>query len=280
MVDVIPENRAPETPVPESPAPEPAAADKTSKTMTRDEFLEMAAEMKKVGSVELKVSVPGNKRAALVGLNLDVLQGRIREVYFFDTPELTLFKNGVVPRARRTQGGLDDTVVKLRPCDPTTLPKSVQSSPNLKVEMDITRGSYVTSASLKGERPDGTVKETVSGKRPLEKLFTKEQRIFYEQHAPKGVTWSDLVPLGPAYVVVLKHRPPDFNGRKLTIEQWHYPGEIPLVELSTKTTPGGVLDTFLEAQAFLKAHGLQAQGEQEPKTRKALEFYIKQRASA
>ena len=274
MVDVIPANRAPEP-----PAPEPTESDKTPRTMTRDQFIEMAKEMKKVGSVELKVSVPGNKRAALVGLNLDVLQGRIREVYFFDTPELTLFKNGVVPRARRTQGGLDDTVVKLRPCDPTTLPKDVQNSPNLKVEMDITRGSYVVSASLKGERNEGTVKEAVTGKRALEKLFTKEQRIFYEQHAPSGVTWTDLVPLGPAYVVVLTHRPPDFAGRKLTIEQWHYPGEIPLVELSTKTTPDGVLQTYLDASEFLKAHGLQAQGEQEPKTRKALEFYVKQRAA-
>jgi len=273
MVDVIPDTRAQESP-PASPPEEAPRA------LTREQFIEMAKEMKKVGSVELKVSVPGNKRAALVGLNLDVLQGRIREVYFFDTPELTLFKNGVVPRARRTQGGLDDTVVKLRPCDPTDLPGSVQKSPNLKVEMDITRGSYVVSASLKGERPEGAVKDAVSGKKSLEKLFTKEQRIFYEQHAPKGVTWSDLVPLGPAYVVVLKHRPSDFAGRKLTIEQWHYPGEIPLVELSTKTTPDGVLQTYLDASEFLKAHGLQAQGEQEPKTRKALEFFVKQRASA
>jgi hypothetical protein len=267
MVDVIPEARAPEAPV------------ETPRTMTRDQFIEMIEKMKDVGSVELKVAVPGRQRAALVGLNLDVLQGRIREVYFFDTPELTLFENGVVPRARRTQGTPDDTVVKIRPCDPTTLPPEFRNSPNMKVEMDITRGSYVVSASLKGERGDGAVKEAVAGKRPLAKLFTKEQRAFFDKYAPKGVTWSDLVTLGPAYVVVLKHRPLDL-GRKLTIEQWHYPGEIPLVELSTKTTADGVLQTYTEASAFLKKHGLQAQGEQEPKTRKALEFFSKQRAAA
>lgn len=272
MADTLADTRAEETAAEGQP-------DEPPRGMTRDQFIEMVKAMKKVGSVELKVSVPGNKRAALVGLNLDVLQGRIREVYFFDTPELTLFKNGVVPRARRTQGALDDTVVKLRPCDPTDLPADVQKSPNLKVEMDITRGSYVVSASLKGERAEGAVKDAVTGQRPLEKLFTKEQRTLFEAHAPAGVTWGDLVPLGPAYVVVLKHRPSDFGGRKLTIEQWHYPGEIPLVELSTKTTPDGVLQTFLEASEFLKAHGLQAQGEQEPKTRKALEFFAKQRAA-
>jgi hypothetical protein len=240
--------------------------------LNREQLIDLLREMKDVGSVELKVSVPAHKREAMRGLGIDTLQGKIREVYFFDTPELTLFKAGVVPRARRTQGAVDDTVVKLRPCAPQDLPAKVRKSPNLKVEMDITRGAYVVSASLKGQRKVGMVAEAVSGKRPLEKLFTKEQRAFYADHAPAGVSWSDLVPLGPAYIVLLKYTPPDL-GRRLTIEQWHYPGEVPLVELSTKTAPKDVLAVVTDAVTFLGAHGLTAEGEQEPKTRKALEYF-------
>jgi hypothetical protein len=251
----------------------------TPKPLSRDEIIEMFGQMKNVGSVELKVSVPGHQRAALAGLGLDLLQGRIREVYFFDTPGLDLFANGVVLRGRRTQGTLDDTVVKLRPAQPADLTPAERDSPNMKIEMDVTRGGYIVSASLKGERRPGTVRAAVTGDRPVPKLFTKEQRTFFERHGPEGVDWSDLVALGPAYVVVLKHAPRDL-ARKVTIEQWHYPGEVPLVELSTKAMPDTVLQVYADAATFLRARGLTAEGEQEPKTRKALEFYARQRANA
>jgi hypothetical protein len=196
-------------------------------------------------------------------------------VYFFDTPDLALFESGLVMRARRTQRAADDTVVKLRPAVPDELEPEVRSSPNLKIEMDATRGAYVVSASIKGERPDGSVREVVKGERPLEKLFTKEQRRLFESRVPAGLTWSDLVVLGPAFVVLLKFVPADF-GRKLTIEQWNYPGEVPLVEISAKAPPQEALLLYADAVKFLRAHDLSAEGAQEPKTRKALEFYARQ----
>jgi isopropylmalate/homocitrate/citramalate synthase len=54
------------------------------------------------------------------------------------------------------------------------------------------------------------------------------------------------------------------------------PGEVPLVELSTKTTPQNVLQVFAEGVRFVRDHGLSASGAQEPKTRKALEFFARQ----
>ena len=83
--------------------------------LNREQLLEMLREMSEVASVELKMTVPAEQRLAIEGLKVDFLQGRIREVYFFDTPELGLFHAGVVARARRTQGAPDDSVVKLRP---------------------------------------------------------------------------------------------------------------------------------------------------------------------
>ena len=245
--------------------------------MNREELLEMLDRLVEVPSVELKMNVPADQRMALSGLHLDAMEGRLREVYFFDTPELALYRHGVVVRARRTQGADDDTVVKLRPAAPDALSPAVRASKNLKLEMDVTRGSYVVSASLKGSRRVGAVREAVSGGRPLERLFTKEQRSFFAQHAPAGVGWDELVPLGPVLVVLLKFVPPGLP-RRSTIEQWHYPGEVPLVELSTKTTPQNVLQVFTEGARFVRDHGLSASGAQEPKTRKALEFFARQHA--
>jgi hypothetical protein len=61
--------------------------------LDREQVLEMLRQMRAVPSVELKMNVPADKRMALSGLRLDPLQGKLREVVFFDTPELTLFEN-------------------------------------------------------------------------------------------------------------------------------------------------------------------------------------------
>ena len=36
----------------------------------------------------------------------------------------------------------------------------------------------------------------MAGDRPLRKLFTKEQRAMFDEHAPAGVAFSGLVVLG------------------------------------------------------------------------------------
>jgi hypothetical protein len=71
-------------------------------------------------SVELKLSVPeGDHRSTAMALEMDPLDAQIRQVSFFDTPELALNEQGVVVRARRVQKKGDDSVVKLRPVVPS-----------------------------------------------------------------------------------------------------------------------------------------------------------------
>src|SRR5262245_31181847 len=244
-------------------------------SMSKDQLIGMMTELSGVRSVELKLNIPADQRMGLSRLGIDPLEGKIREVTFFDTPDLTLFHNGVVVRARRTQNDDDDTVVKLRPVKPAELPPKIQESKNLKVEMDVTKGSYVVSASLKGSRSSGSALKAIAGERPLEKLFSKEQRAFFADHSA-GVDWDDLISLGPIYILLLKFVPTGF-ARRVTLEQWNYPGEVPLVEMSTKTTPNKAMQVASEGVEFLSGLGLSASGTQEPKTRKALEFYAPKR---
>jgi hypothetical protein len=241
-------------------------------TRERKDLRELLTKLADVGTVELKMNVPSEQRLSLRNLKLDPLLGKIREVVFFDTPDLALFRAGIVLRGRRTQGKDDDTVAKLRPCMPAELPAAVRSSSNLKVEMDVTRRAHVVSASLKGVRPAGTLTQVLSGKVPLEKLLNKEQRSFVAERLPSGLSWSDFVPLGPTFVIVLKALP-EGSRHKMTIEQWHFPGQVPLVELSTKAQPADVFAVHKEVSEYLERRGLTPTGEQETKTRRALQFF-------
>ena len=241
--------------------------------LTNEQIVEVLALTKESDSVELKLTVPADsQRAATKALDIDPLDAQIRQVFFFDTPDLTLNARGVVVRARRIQGKGDDTVVKLRPVVPNELPQELRDLPSFNVEVDAMPGGFVCSGSMKGALDKPRVRETVSGDRPLRKLFSKEQRAFYAEHAPEGAALDDLSTLGPIFVLKVKYAPPEL-GRKVVAELWLYPDDSRLLELSTKCAPNEAFQVAAETRAFLTERGVDMTGEQETKTRKALEFF-------
>jgi hypothetical protein len=227
-------------------------------------------------SVELKLTVPElDQRSATTALEIDPLEAQIRQVFFLDTPDLALDRHGVVVRARRVQDKGDDSVVKLRPVVPDDLPAELRRSKNLVVEVDAMPGGYVCSASLKGKLGRTDVKQAVTGERPIRKLFSKEQRAFFADHAPEGVDLDALSILGPITVFKLNFAPQGY-GRKLVAEMWLYPDYSRILELSTKCPPPDMLQTAVETRLFLTKRGVDLSGEQQTKTRTALEFFSQQ----
>jgi hypothetical protein len=245
-----------------------------SRLLLDDEFGKMFALMKDSDSVELKLTVPEyDQLSAVAALGMDPLNAQIREVFFFDTPDLALNERGVVVRARRVQSKEDDTVVKLRPVVPSELPAELQGSPNVVVEVDAMPGGYVCSASLKGSSRTA-VRSLIREGRPLHKLFSKEQREFFAAHAPEGLALDDLSVLGPIFVLKLKFKPTDL-AQRLVAELWNYPDNSRVLELSTRCAPADALQVALESEAFLRDRGVDLSGEQQAKTKTALEYFSK-----
>jgi len=238
-----------------------------------DDLVELRKLVRDSDSIELKLTVPQKShRATNRALGFDPLQAQIRQVFFFDTPDLDLNKAGVVARARRVQGKVHDSVIKLRPVVPAELPKELRADPSFVVEVDALPGGYVCSGSLKAELPTDVIQQAVRGDLPLRKLFNKAQRKFYEAHAPAGIALDDLAVLGPIFVLKLKVTPPELS-HKLVGEMWLYPSGERVVELSTKCLPGQGFDTATEVRAYLNDKGLDLDGEQQTKTKTALEFF-------
>ena len=241
-------------------------------SLSTEQFEELYALIQNADSVELKLTVPeANQRAAVAELGLDPLEGQIRQVFFFDTPDLRLDAAGVVVRARRVQNKGDDSVVKLRPVIPTELPKSVRRSPDFGVEVDAMPGGFVCSGSMKNS-PTVAVRDVVAGQRPLRKLFSNEQRAFYSEHAPKDVLLEELSVLGPIFVLKLRFKPAG-SDRRMVAELWLYPDGSRILELSTKCAPAEAFQVAAETRAYLTERGVSLSGEQQTKTRTALEFF-------
>src|SRR3954464_6279285 len=160
----------------------------TAPRLSDEQVVEALALMKDSDSVELKLTVGEDQhRSTAMALGLDPLEAQIRMVTFFDTPDLLLDQHGVVVRARRIQGKGDDSVIKLRPVVPHELPDRLRRSGAFRVEVDALPGGFVCSATMKGALRAGEVRAALAGDLPIRKLFAKEQREFYRDHAPEGI---------------------------------------------------------------------------------------------
>jgi hypothetical protein len=250
--------------------PEPPAL---AKPLTGEDMMKILDLGKGSNSIELKLSVPlGGQQATIRSIGLDPVEAQPRQVYFFDTPDLALNRAGIVVRARRIQGGTADTVIKLRPVDPMAIDPEIRRSAAFKVEVDVMPGGFVCSGSFKGVCSGQEVLDVSAGTLALRKIFSKEQRAFYDAHAPAGITMDKLVILGPTFLLKAKHQPKDFD-RRITLEMWLYPDGERILEISTKCLPDETFKVGAAFKDYLAARGIALGAEQAPKTKTSLEFY-------
>jgi hypothetical protein len=75
-------------------------------------------------------------------------------------------------------------------------------------------------------------------------------------------------------VLKLKFAPEGYV-RRLVAELWLYPDNSMILELSTKCAPSETFQVAAETRAFLTQKGVDLTGEQETKTKKALQYFSK-----
>jgi hypothetical protein len=241
--------------------------------LSADQLAEVTRMLGDVDSVELKVVVPMSTQAAAVKkLGLDPVEAEPRQVIFFDTPNFDLDKAGVVVRARRIQGGTADTVIKLRPVDPSAVDDELRRSASWKTEIDFVPGGYVCSGSVKGKCKGQEVLDAVEGKLPLPRMFSREQRAFYARHAPKGLALGSLQAFGPIFLLKARQWSKTLD-RRLVVEVWLFPDGTRNLEISTKAEPNELFQVGEDLKSYLRGIGIEITGNQQTKTRAAMEFF-------
>jgi hypothetical protein len=226
-----------------------------------------------IQTVEMKITARAeDEDKVIAALERKGVEPESREVYFYDTPDLTLFNAGVVLRSRLKRDDVDDTTVKLRPVDPETIDEEWKTTEGFVVEVDVVGEKMICSAKLTAEQRRDEIREVARGERELVKLFSREQERFLEANAPAGVEWSQLAVLGPVQVQKWEVEPESL-GHEVTVEEWVLPDESNLVELSIKCAPADVVDADREFKAFLEQRGFEIDDVQQTKTRTALNYF-------
>jgi hypothetical protein len=151
-------------------------------------------------------------------------------------------------------------------------------SVELKLKVpDSERRSTVTALGMdpldaRSARSTSSTPDLVSNREAIRKLFSKEQRAFFTAHAPEGIGLDDLTMLGPITLLKLKLSPVEY-GRRLVAELWMYPDGSRILELSTKYAPAEGFQVAAETRASLAEQGMDLSGEQQTKTKTALEYF-------
>jgi hypothetical protein len=235
-----------------------------------DELLTLS---RKADRVELKLTVPGPARdATCAALGVDFAGVRADRVYYLDTEDRTLHRQGVVVRVRSIARGPDDSVVKLRPVSPVGIPAALRHSRQFVVEVDAMPGSFVCSGALKARLGAHTVERAMARRRPLRALFSEPQLRMLAVRLPRQAAIEDLAILGPVDARRRKLVPAGLD-RALLVEQWTFPDDSRILELSTRCPPHAILPVAARMAAVLRAHGVDLTGPQQTKTHATLDFF-------
>ena len=252
----------------------PSAGGAVARSLSPQETKKLLHLVRNAKSIEIKVSVPmAAHQPTVLSMGLDPVEAQLRHVYFFDTAGQALNRAGLIVRARRIQGGTADTVVKLRPVDPAGIDAELKRSHAFKVEVDaMPDGTFMCSASYKGDSTGQDVLDVTHGMKTIRSLFSKEQLAFYDAHAPVGIDMNLLRIHGPILVLRAKHRPKEFK-RGITVELWLWPDGKHILEISTKCAPAEAFQTGVEFRTYLERHDVDLGTKQETKTRTAMEKF-------
>ena len=79
---------------------------------------------------------------------------------------------------------------------------------------------------------------------------------------------------GPIFVLKVRFTPAELAHR-LVAELWLYPDGSHILELSTKCAPQDIFEIASNVRHFLIERGVERHGEQETKTKHALQFFAK-----
>lgn len=226
-------------------------------------------------AIEVKVTVVDRQEAAtLRKFGLERKKGQRRRIFFYDTPTLSLYKKGIMLRARETDGDDCDSTVKIRPVDPKRIADKWRKKSGFKVEADAVGPKVIRSASFSTTQKSKEIDEVASGDRPIAKLFSGEQEEFLQEMAPVPVDLRKLVTLGPVVAMrwKLQHKGLPWE---LCAEEWRLPDGQDVIEISIKAPQPAAAAAQAALESFLAELGITRESRQQTKTLTALEYFAR-----
>jgi hypothetical protein len=222
--------------------------------------------------LEFKVTVlRGEERKLQAELKRLRVQPVRRRVYFYDTRGLDLAAQKLFLRGRETEGDDDQSTVKLRPLPEAGVPAHWQG--DVELSADVVGPKQVPSLKLDRKLDPGEVAAAASRDLELSKLFDKEQEAIIEAALPRDTKLDDLEVLGPIHARKWDLPADVLPPYELCVEEWSLPDASRFLEISFKADRVEGARAQQAFHALLDRLEIGHDGDPDPKTLNALEFF-------
>lgn len=212
--------------------------------------------------------------AVLTRYGLTVDSNAPRHIYFFDTPDLALFKAGIMARARRISGEDHDSTVKFHSVVAADVPVIWRECDGFQLERDLSETGPITTASLTVPVSKGVIKQVATGEKDIPKLFSKEQEAFITAVGGQAIAYEGLCVLGPVAGHCWTLTDPACPWR-IRAELWQREDGTRLMEVAIKVPLLQAEVAGAGFMVFMQAVGAQRHMKQQTKTRWILHHYVK-----
>jgi len=214
--------------------------------------------------VEVKVLISDNHWTRIKERMPEDVDEKKRDVWFFDTSDLSLINREIVLRARvnRKRNKTESTAKWRRWVSPFAPVRDAwEQLPGFKAEIDASLSEGVPAWSVTDkDLEENLFRAVVEGELRVQKLFNKQQQLLVQSAWPL-LPWDELIAWGPIESVKWEVR------KGVTIERWTV-GEESVVEISKR---GQFQDLALgEIREWLSVDGIEAEALEGGKTAWAL----------
>jgi hypothetical protein len=233
-------------------------------------------------NIEIKFVVKeAEVEKAIQALALDRRTPERKTVHFFDTKDLSLFKQAgtsVILRARTSAGEEEgETTVKLRSKGALEIEEEWMQKRRKgeKLDQKFEKDQVVTKPAVEAYSLDDkedfqAIQEAVAGRQSVKKIFSVNQEDLVEAKTKPRLDWNKLQALGPIKVMKWEF---EAQGLELVAERWDFGNHAPTLEVSTKVEASDAEETKKKLVAFLHDKGLRQDSHPETKTKEVLEYF-------
>ena len=223
----------------------------TPVALSHEQIAELLDLLKDSDSVELKLTVPEHdQRSAVVALGMDPLEAQIRQVFFFDTPDLALDKLGVVVRAPAHPGqgrrlGREAAAGRAvgAPGGAARLDRLPRRGRRAARRLRLLGDAEADARRRRGQEDGG---RRAPGAQALLEAAARALR----RACAEGSSSTTCRSSGRSSCSSCASRPKEL-GRRLVAEMWIYPDGSRVLELSTRAATNEAFQVAAEARAFL-----------------------------
>jgi hypothetical protein len=179
-----------------------------------------------------------------------------REAWYFDTPDLALFRRGLVFRLRLTGRGAELTL-KAADQDCKQVPPALLPAREGKCEYDLHGSDFKGAVSLTRRLDEATSSALLGDRIPLEKALSAAQVRFLREGASAWPLPPGIARLGPVRIHAFHSKT-----AKFVVEAWALPAGTRYVEISEKARVDDALRRRSELENVLAGAGVKVCADQ------------------